>query len=254
MLAAELARLLGADLGVESAGQILEEIVSVAPSHVGLTVDAIHGARDGVVVGRPARPGRPRRRPRGHAPRPGRAVARARRRRRSRRGERRRRRMRRTPQEEQQAAEAEATEAQAAAPRRRDPARPARRRRAPPVLAFNAPATADPPAVDAYSLRLVASRRLYDLGTDAQHSPGLAGLTSDTVLRLHPHDFDRLGVSAGGVVTATSSKGSVSLARAARRTASVGVRPSVTSASPAPRVGALIDATAPVTEIRVVKA
>jgi predicted molibdopterin-dependent oxidoreductase YjgC len=107
--------------------------------------------------------------------------------------------------------------------------------------------------VDAYSLRLVASRRLYDLGTDAQQSPGLAGLVHDTVLRLHPHDFDRLGVDAGSVVTATSSKGSVSLPverddRVGRGAAAVVVNQ--TGAT----VGALIDAGAPVTEIRVVKA
>ena len=133
-------------------------------------------------------------------------------------------------------------------PRAADPASTA-----PPVLGFTAPSTAEPPAVDAYSLRLVAQRRLYDLGTDAQHSPGLAGLTSDTVLRLHPHDFDRLGVSAGSVVTATSSKGSVSLPvesddRVGRGAAAVVLN------QPGATVGALIDATAAVTEIRVVKA
>ena len=56
MLAAELARLLGTDLGVESASQILEEITTVAPSHLGLSLDAIQGARDGVVVGRTPAP------------------------------------------------------------------------------------------------------------------------------------------------------------------------------------------------------
>ena len=121
------------------------------------------------------------------------------------------------------------------------------------MLAFTPPSIAESPAVDAYSLRLVASRKLYDLGTDAQHSPGLAGLTSDTVLRLHPHDFDRLGVAAGAVVTATSSKGSVVAARAARRARRARAPPRSRSTSRAPSVGALIDATARVTEIRVVK-
>ena len=73
------------------------------------------------------------------------------------------------------------------------------------------------------------------------------------MLRLHPHDFDRLGVDAGAVVTATSSKGSVSLPvqpddRVGRGAAVVTVH------QPGATVGALIDATAPVTEIRVVKA
>jgi predicted molibdopterin-dependent oxidoreductase YjgC len=107
--------------------------------------------------------------------------------------------------------------------------------------------------VDAYSLRLVAARKLYDLGTDAQQSPGLGGLTSDTVLRLHPHDFDRLGIAAGSVVTATSSKGSASLP--VHPDGSVGRGAAVvTLHQPGATVGALIDATTPVTEIRVVKA
>ena len=38
MIAAELARLLGTDLGLESAAQILEEIAALAPSHAGLTL------------------------------------------------------------------------------------------------------------------------------------------------------------------------------------------------------------------------
>ena len=41
MLAAELARLLGHDLGVESPAQILDEIATTAPSHVGLTIDVL---------------------------------------------------------------------------------------------------------------------------------------------------------------------------------------------------------------------
>ena len=185
MLAAELARLLGADLGIGSAAGALEEITRVAPSHAGLSPDSVLGARDGIVIG------------------------------------------------------AGPTAADA------DP-------NPPPVLSYGAPSIGDSPAVDAYSLRLVAGRRLYDLGTDVQHSPGLASLTSDTVLRLHPHDFDRLGVTAGAVVTATSSKGSLSLPvqpddRVGRGAAVVSLH------QPGTTVGALIDATTRVTEIRVVK-
>jgi hypothetical protein len=69
------------------------------------------------------------------------------------------------------------------------------------------------------------------------------------VLQLHPHDFDRLGVAPGALVTATSSKGSASLP--------VQPDPSVARGAAAVRfhqeganAGALIDATARVTEIR----
>jgi predicted molibdopterin-dependent oxidoreductase YjgC len=120
------------------------------------------------------------------------------------------------------------------------------------LLEFTTPTIDDSPAVDAYSLRLVAHRKLYDLGTDAQHSPGLAGLTGDTALRLHPHDFDRLGVGAGTVVTATSSKGSLSLPVQPDHHVGRGAAV-VTLHQPGATVGALIDATLPVIEIRVVK-
>ncbi|MET0903174.1 MAG: NADH-quinone oxidoreductase subunit NuoG, partial [Acidimicrobiales bacterium] len=205
MLAAELARLLGTDLGVESASQILEEITTIAPSHLGLSLDAIQGARDGVVVGRPPAPevGRAAD-PEGmvlhpDAPSPGpdagvetdaaeaaTAAAAA------------------DTTSEQQTAEAEATEAQARA-EGTDAAEPSSP--PPPTLTFEAPPPPPSPAVDAYSLRLVAGRRLYDMGTDAQHSPGLAALTTDTVLRLHPHDFDRLGVAAGAGGAPPAPKG-----------------------------------------------
>jgi NADH-quinone oxidoreductase subunit G len=213
MLAAELSRLLGTDLGLESAAQILDEIAALAPSHAGISASALTSAHDGVLVGAAA-------------------VEAA------------------DTDAERQAAEADATEAEAEEPVIPPPPPGPT---APAVLTFTAPAVAEAPAVDAYSLRLVASRKLYDLGTDAQHSPGLAGLTSDTVLRLHPHDFDRLGVEPGTAVTVTAASGSVT----------VPVRPDVAvgkgSAAivlhqPGPGVGALIDATSRVTEVRVVKA
>ena len=191
MIAAELARLLGTDLGLESAG-----------------ADP-RGDRRGGPEPRRAhrRPARHRRRARRAPRRPGRragrvggvgrpsptpasteaageaAVAAA----------------AADTSEEQQAAEAEATEAQADAEpprsrRRRAGAgrRPAGRRcsrfRAPSIAATRRPST---PTRCAWS----RSRKLYDLGTDAQHSPGPGRRSpSDTVLRLHPHDFDRLGV------------------------------------------------------------
>ncbi|MDP1820911.1 MAG: NADH-quinone oxidoreductase subunit NuoG, partial [Acidimicrobiales bacterium] len=52
MIAAELARLLGADLGLESKHQILREIAAVAPAYAGLTPEVAAGAaaHDGVLV------------------------------------------------------------------------------------------------------------------------------------------------------------------------------------------------------------
>jgi hypothetical protein len=69
---------------------------------------------------------------------------------------------------------------------------------------------------------------------------------------LHPHDFDRLGVAPGTIVTLTSSSGSASLAvqpdpGVARGAAAVHVL------QPGPSVGQLIDAASVVTEVRVTK-
>jgi predicted molibdopterin-dependent oxidoreductase YjgC len=73
-------------------------------------------------------------------------------------------------------------------------------------------AAADPtpvPAPDAYSLRLVATRSMYDLGTFLQHSPSSAQLAPGTVVRLNPVDFSGLGVDAGAEVTVSSPHGSL---------------------------------------------
>jgi anaerobic selenocysteine-containing dehydrogenase len=78
------------------------------------------------------------------------------------------------------------------------------------MLTFEATTAPSPerPAVDAYSLRLVTTRKLYDRGTIVQHSRSLAGLSGTTALRVHPSDFDRLGIEAGASVRAETARGS----------------------------------------------
>jgi len=68
------------------------------------------------------------------------------------------------------------------------------------------------PLVDAYSLRLNLSRRLYDHGIAVQGSPALANLTAATVAHLNHFDLDRLGVATGDAVTMSGAKGSIRLA------------------------------------------
>ncbi|MGB7052630.1 MAG: hypothetical protein WBG41_13770, partial [Acidimicrobiales bacterium] len=51
-----------------------------------------------------------------------------------------------------------------------------------------------------YSLRLVASRTLYDEGAANSASPALAALVQPVTLRVNPSDLDDLGVAAGGEV------------------------------------------------------
>jgi len=75
-----------------------------------------------------------------------------------------------------------------------------------PPASLDAPAPADLPALDRYSLRLVASRKLYDQGVHTRQSPSLAGLAPGTVLRVNPYDFERLGVAEGSEVRVHSSR------------------------------------------------
>ncbi|MGQ0831247.1 MAG: NADH-quinone oxidoreductase subunit NuoG [Microthrixaceae bacterium] len=182
MIAAELARLLGGDLGLDSVEQIWAEIEALAPSHAGITWDRLHEAeaRDGIV-----------------------------------------------------------------APVRTDPDRPA-------LVALGAPERITAPAFDAYSLRLVATRRLYDLGTGTQKSPSLAGLVSGTTVRVNPHDFDQLGVASGDNVTLAGTSGSVTLAVYADSGVPRGSAAVVVNQGPA--IGAILDATKATTEVRVERA
>ncbi len=109
------------------------------------------------------------------------------------------------------------------------------------------------PANDAYSLRLVATRRMYDNGTMVQACPASAGLAAAVQVRLNPADFDKLGVEPGAIVKVLSGKGELMAPVAI----DVGV-PVGSAAIPAnaPDVNAnrLIDATRSVTDVRVERA
>lgn len=103
---------------------------------------------------------------------------------------------------------------------------------------------------DAYSFRLVATRKLYDQGTLIRHSGSLVGLSEGAVVRLNTYDFEKLGLTPGDEARLTSARSQVL----------VPVRPS--DAVPrglallhvnqsGGRVNALIDIHGPVTDIRV---
>jgi len=122
----------------------------------------------------------------------------------------------------------------------------------PPLLRFTAPPGSRPsPPVDAYSLRLVSGRRLYDNGVMVRHSPAMAQLVREPVLRANPYDLDQVGVRPGNQVRVTSPRGSLVLA--------VIHDPAIARGSavldfnlPGEAGGAadLIDASQPVTEVR----
>lgn len=71
--------------------------------------------------------------------------------------------------------------------------------------------TADTPRRDAYALRLVTGRTLYDGGITIAASASLAALPPAPVLLIHPQDRDRIGVEDGTEVRVTSARGSLEL-------------------------------------------
>lgn len=243
MIAAELAFRLGADLQLTSVDDIWDEISEISVRHQGITVADLAAETDGIVL-RPAAPA-----PvaddvetnaddaeavaDGDAQDAAIAADAA------------------DTVEEADAAEAEATEAQAdaeaddAAEDEAVDAGPT----GPAVVTFAAPAY-EAPAVDAYSLRLVTYRKLYDQGTIVQAAPSLAGLAAGPAVYANPADLDRLGVGTGGRVKIASSRGSLTTQVKPDADVPVGtIAMAVGQGEVAPTV--LIDATASVTDVRV---
>jgi NADH-quinone oxidoreductase subunit G len=248
-IAAELARRLGRDLGLESVEAIWEEIEQVAPSYAGITTDVLKMAvaRDGVLM--PLDPAQldqlgtlvtlaSQRHgiDAGAAAAAGAAAVAA-------------------SDAERMAAELEAKSEQAervgergasgaASGRAPGPVRP-------PLLGFVAPERpTELPAVDAYGLRLIASRTLYDKGTTVAASESLTGLANPARLRLNPADLARIGVEGGAPVAVSSPRGRFVLETVADPGVPVGSAAMFVNhdgADPAD----LIDVTAPVTTIKV---
>ena len=248
IIAAELAFRLGDDLGLESAEAVFEELTTVSAAHRGLTIEDVD--IDGTIV--PLDVPAPQSDEPSHDsdvdPEAAEAAVEA---------------DAADSEVEAQAAEAEAAEAQAAAENESDepadgtettegvddtPSGPA----VGDGITFTAP-TVEIPQVDGYRLRLVTTRALYDLGAATQASPSLAKLPHGATLHLHPHDFDRLGVSAGSNVKVSNTEGG-------RGTITVPVESSdgvprgaavVAYAQPGGATASLIDVSRPVTDVRV---
>jgi len=122
----------------------------------------------------------------------------------------------------------------------------------PPILAgpfeINVPRVVN---TDSYSMRLIASRRLYDRGAGVDAVPVLAGLVPESPLRVNPHDLDDLGVGAGGNVKVRTATTSMVLAAVPdpslpRRVVATDFNVPLAEGT----VADLIDATSPVVELR----
>ena len=120
----------------------------------------------------------------------------------------------------------------------------------PAFVAFTPSAPVVVPPVDAYGLRLIATRKLYDQGTIVQAASALAPLAPGSSLRLAPQDFERLGVAEGGRAVVRTERGSVTVAVLADAGVPRGVAAMIVDQADG-RVTDLIDALTIVTEVRV---
>jgi NADH-quinone oxidoreductase subunit G len=256
-IAAELTFRLGGDLGVESQAQIAAEIAEVAPAFAGLTHDVLVSAagRDGVVVALPTLRGNGAAGPADPAATLEAAAADA--------GS--------SGMTGEDAAsgiagdggaapppeDAEPTAAAEAAPDAgaggdAEPEHAAPADVAEPTAGVPLPVwtVIDPPSLDAYSLRLVVTRKLYDRGTLVRSSPSLADLAEPATLRLNPHDFDQLGVAEGDDVRVSSNRGNVTVPTIPDAGVPRGIAHLYFNLAGG-RANVLIDGNAPVTDVRV---
>jgi NADH-quinone oxidoreductase subunit G len=124
------------------------------------------------------------------------------------------------------------------------------RRQRPELLQATPSATAATvPAIDGYSLRLVTPHKLYGDATSVQHSPSLAPLAYGSAIHVNPADLERLGVDGGDQVRVTSSRSALTLTAAADPDVPRGVA-ELAFDQPGPGAADLIDAAAPVTDVR----
>ncbi len=114
-----------------------------------------------------------------------------------------------------------------------------------PVLSVDQP----PTSRDAYGLRLVCNRKLYDGGVTVAHTPALAPLRAETSVRVHPVDLARVGVGSGTEVEVYTTRGALRLPIVAD--SGVG-RGNAVLPFPSPHLdtGALVDARAAVIDVR----
>jgi NADH-quinone oxidoreductase subunit G len=235
MIAAELALHLGGDLGFESVEGVWDEIERLAPAHRGITRARLSSPEgfDGIVAGAAVDPGGQGGPPSmaqtdspGVSGVPGHLKVDT------------------LASSAMGAAEKPDPRSGIREAHEPGPARPAMVRWSSP-----GPSAANPPPLDRYSLRLVVSRRLYDTGTFVHHSPSLVGLAPGARLRVNPADLAPLGVASGTRLQVSSGRGRVVL----EAQADPGVPQGSVALSwnqPGPGASDLIDATLPVTEIR----
>jgi predicted molibdopterin-dependent oxidoreductase YjgC len=106
------------------------------------------------------------------------------------------------------------------------------------------------PGRDAYALRLVTGRTLYDGGRAVASSPSIAALARDAALLVSASDLTRIGVAEGDAVKVTSSRTTLTLPVRVDPRLSAGVA-RLAFTPGAPGAGDLIDSSQMVTDVRV---
>ncbi len=242
-IAQELAARFGAEFGLETVEDVQDEIARVAPAHVGVDAELIRRARDGAVLPVADFPDEiVLHAPEGSAadapfelgyqrllgahPRRGTVAA-------GRAG-----RVGGTGGAERTGGRSSSEPRRSSCPRCTSG-----------TASHRAPAATPP---DAYSLRLVAARTLYDAGRIVSSSPSLAALATGVALVVHPSDLERIGVSAeGDDVLVTSARGTVRLPVLADAATAPGTAFMAFAQKGDVGPNDLVDITAPLTELRV---
>ncbi len=112
------------------------------------------------------------------------------------------------------------------------------------------PGSSSAPDRVSYNFRLVVSRTMYDGAVSTQASPSLAGLAPGPQIHVHPLDLQRIGAAAGAEVKVTSQRATVVLQIQPDETVVRGTAWAPFN-QPGGNVGELIDATAPVVDVRI---
>ena len=108
----------------------------------------------------------------------------------------------------------------------------------------------DRPGRDAYALRLVSGRVLYDGGVEVAATPAFDPLVRPGGLRVNPQDRDRIGVGDGDTVRVTSARGHMEIPVHADPTVPPGIA-ALAWNLPDHAAALLVDASASVTDLRV---
>lgn len=112
------------------------------------------------------------------------------------------------------------------------------------------PSSGPVPPRDAYALRLVTGRTLYDDGVTVACSPSLSVLERQPIARVSPRERGRLGVDDGAAVRLVTGHGSITVPVVADATVPEGVVLLPFNVGD-PGAADLIDAEQPVTDVRV---